>query len=117
MTYALGIGIERFIGFTELFPIYASPSLMPMPVIISAFHKDFEGLRMHATHRDAEERYTIIREAVLDELNKDFYSNDQRSLEAKLIDPIASAHSGRWNLSSRRKVDWDWVEGYRTFKL
>lgn len=71
---------------------------------------------MQATHRDAEERYTIIRKAVLDELNKDFYSSNQRSLKARLIDPTALAQSERWNLSSRRKMDWGWVEGYSSFK-
>ncbi|MFV1872121.1 MAG: hypothetical protein ACMZ64_02175 [Oleiphilus sp.] len=71
---------------------------------------------MQATHRDAEERYTIIRKAVLDELNKEFYSSNQLNLKAKLIDSIALAQSERWNLSSRRKVDWEWFEGYKAFK-
>lgn len=72
---------------------------------------------MHATHREAEERYTVIRKAVLDELNKEFHNSNQRNLKAKLIDMSALAQSERWNLSSRRKVDWEWVEGYSTFKF
>lgn len=72
---------------------------------------------MLATHRDAEERYSIIRKAVIEELNKDFISSNQRSLKAKLIDATALAQSQRWSVSSRRKVDWDWVEGYNAFKF
>lgn len=72
---------------------------------------------MQATHRDAEERYTIIRKAVLDEVNKEFHSSNQHSLKAKLIDGTALNQSQRWGLSSRRKVDWDWVEGYAAFKF
>ena len=72
---------------------------------------------MQATHRDAEERYTIIPKAVLDELNKEFYSSHQHSLKVTLIDATALAQSERWNLSSKRKVDWEWVEGYSSFKF
>ncbi len=72
---------------------------------------------MLATHRDAEERYTAIRKAVIEELNKDFYSSNQRSLKAKLIDASALAQSERWNSSSKRKVDWEWVKGYSSFKF
>lgn len=72
---------------------------------------------MQNTHKNAEERYTILRKAVLDELNKDFYSSNRRNLKAKLIDPFALVQSERWNLSSKRKVDWDWVRGYSSFKF
>lgn len=72
---------------------------------------------MLATHKDAEERYTIIRKAVLDELNREFHSSNQNSIKAKLIDSAALAQSERWNLSSKRKVDWAWGEGYSTFKF
>ena len=71
---------------------------------------------MQATHRDAEERYTVIRKAVLDELNKEFHSSNQRNLKAKLIDTTAVSQSERWNFSSRRKVDWEWGDGYSAFK-
>lgn len=72
---------------------------------------------MLATHRDAEERYSIIRKTVLNELNKDFFSSNQRNFKANLIDTSAIVQSKRWNFSSRRKVDWDWVEGYNAFKF
>lgn len=72
---------------------------------------------MRATHLDAEERYTIIRKAVLDELNKEFHTGNQASLKAKLIDYPALAQSERWQLSSRRKVDWEWVQGYNAFRF
>jgi len=71
---------------------------------------------MLATHKDAEDRYTIVRKAVLDELNRDFYSSNQHRLKAKLVDQSALSQSQRWNLSSKRKVKWDWLEGYSSFK-
>lgn len=33
-------------------------------------------MAMQATHRDAEDRYSIIRKTVLDEINKEFHSGD-----------------------------------------
>lgn len=72
---------------------------------------------MQVTHREAEERYTVIRNAVLEELNRDFHSTNQPNLKARLIDGVALAQSKRWHLSPKRKVDWDWVEGYTTFKF
>lgn len=35
---------------------------------------------MLATHRDAEERYTLIRKAVLEEVNKEFLNSEQRAI-------------------------------------
>ena len=71
---------------------------------------------MLATHRDAEERYTIIRQAVIDEVNKEFLRANQNSFKAKLIDHSALSQSQIWGLSQKRRVDWDWVIGYGAFK-
>lgn len=72
---------------------------------------------MLATHKDAEERYTVIRKAVLDEVNREFISSDRRNLTARLIDNAALRSSEGWGQSSRRRVDWDWVAGYNAFKF
>lgn len=73
---------------------------------------------MLATHRDAEERYTRIRQAVLDEVNKDLISSSkQMGLRCKLIDQVALMQTQRWSTSARRRVDWQWVEGYSLFKF
>lgn len=71
---------------------------------------------MLATHRDAEDRYTQIRKAVIDEANKQFARNGQRGITAKLIDAVALETSKRWGNSSKRRVDWDWMQGYSDFK-
>lgn len=72
---------------------------------------------MLATHMDAEQRYTKIRQAVFEELNKELLRSEQRIFRAGLIDSAALSQSRLWNLSSRRKVNWDWVEGYSAFRF
>lgn len=72
---------------------------------------------MQATHRDAEERYTQIRKAVIDETNRQFLRNGQRNITAKLVDPAALGASKKWLNSARRRVDWDWVQGYSDFRF
>ncbi len=71
---------------------------------------------MLATHRDAEDRYTKIRQAVLNEINKDLRQNNGTDLTAKLIDQTALSQSKNWELSKRRRVDWEWVDGYSAFR-
>lgn len=72
---------------------------------------------MFATHRDAEERYTKIRKAVIDQVNQNFLEYDERSNRAALIDSTALSQSKYWELSPKRLVDWDWIEGYRSFRF
>ena len=71
---------------------------------------------MLATHRDAEERYTKIRQAVLDEVNRDFANRGERGNSAKLVDHNSLSQTHSWKLAPKRRVDWDWVEGYSIFK-
>lgn len=72
---------------------------------------------MLATHRDAEARYTIIRQAVIDEANQQFIRNGYYNLKAKLINTTALNASKIWSKSSRRSVDWDWIQGYNDFRF
>lgn len=72
---------------------------------------------MKATHRDAEQRYTTYRKAVIDEVNKDFISQKESLYKATLIDNEALIKSVRWEQSPKRRVDWDWINGYSTFKF
>lgn len=68
---------------------------------------------MLATYRDAEESYTPLRQAVLDEVNKDLIGRSkQMGLWCKLIDQVALLQTQRWSNSAHRRVDWQWVEGY-----
>ncbi len=72
---------------------------------------------MRATHRDAEERYTAIRKAVLQEVTQELAGSMQDGLRAGLIDSAALKASQLWQCSSRRKVDWDWIDGFGAFKF
>ena len=51
------------------------------------------------------------------EVNQELMRNQSHSVQAKLIDVSALNASKKWNNSSHRKVDWDWVSGYDTFKF
>lgn len=72
---------------------------------------------MLATHRDAEERYTHIRKAVIEQVNSDFANRGERSNNARLIDNMALSQTKGWASSPKRRVDWDWIEGYNAFKF
>jgi hypothetical protein len=81
---------------------------------ISNVQKDHE---MQASHRDAEERYSRIRQAVLDEVNRELLNSSQPGLKARLIEQTALAQSISWGSSRKRRVDWDWVQAYGAFKF
>lgn len=72
---------------------------------------------MLATHRDAEERYTAIRKAVIGQVNQDLVNRREHGNKARLIDIETLAHSKQWERSSKRRVDWDWMSGYSAFKF
>ncbi|WP_444995438.1 hypothetical protein [Aliikangiella sp. IMCC44359] len=71
---------------------------------------------MLVTHRDAENRYTKIRQAVLDEVNKDLVHSKHGKLKATLINQSALAQADKWSYSSNRRVDWEWFKGYSSFR-
>jgi hypothetical protein len=70
---------------------------------------------MLATHLDAERRYNEIRKTALRAISSQVPQG--LSLGFKLIDESALTASKKWALSSGRAVDWDWVEGYGSFKF
>lgn len=72
---------------------------------------------MQSTPQHAESRYTSIRRAVLAEVNREFARSGKERLNAKLIDQLALNESKRWDLSACRRVDWDWLDGYRAFSF
>ena len=72
---------------------------------------------MKATHKDAEDRYTTYRKAVIDEVNKDLLTQRKSLYKATLITNEALIKSVRWEQSPKRRVDWDWINGYSTFKF
>lgn len=70
---------------------------------------------MRPTHRDAENRYTLIREAAMEVANTHF--NEISGLRLQLITTEALNSSKKWRENRNRQVDWDWKEGYRTFSF
>lgn len=72
---------------------------------------------MLATHRDAEDRYTQIRKAVIEQVNNDFANRGEKNNKARLFDEAALSQTKNWSSSPKRRVDWDWIEGYGAFKF
>lgn len=70
---------------------------------------------MLATHIDAERRYSEIRRTALRAISSQVPAG--LSLKFKLIDEIALTTSKKWALSPDRLVDWNWIEGYSSFKF
>ncbi len=67
------------------------------------------------THVDAEWRYHKIRLTALRAISAQMESG--LNLNFKLIDDNALQVSQGWAFSSDRLVDWDWAEGYKSFKF
>ena len=73
---------------------------------------------MLATHLDAEQRYTAIRQLTLQVAQGKLSARaEYASLTLKLIDSFALNASKAWENSPSRRVDWNWVEGYSAFKF
>ncbi len=70
---------------------------------------------MLATHFDAEKRYCEIRKTALNAISSQVPSS--LSLKFRLIDKESLNASKQWAHTSERLVDWDWVEGYSSFKF
>lgn len=54
---------------------------------------------------------------MIEQVNYDFANRGERNNHAKLIDNAALTQSKQWNLSPKRRVDWNWVDGYNTFRF
>ncbi|MBL1260124.1 MAG: hypothetical protein COB33_012280 [Thiotrichaceae bacterium] len=73
---------------------------------------------MLATHQDAEARYTKIRKAVLEISQRKLATKSEYSLlKLKLITAESLRESKKWMESTSRRVDWDWTDGYTSFKF
>ncbi len=70
---------------------------------------------MLATHLDAERRYNEIRKTALRAISSQVPQG--LSLRFKLIDEAALKASKMWTLLPERLVDWNWVEGYSSFRF
>jgi len=72
---------------------------------------------MLATHFDAERRYSAIRKEALAAATEVVQSSGNKSMRLSEIDSKALAAFRSWESSQTRIKDWDWVEGYNTFRF
>ncbi len=73
---------------------------------------------MLKTHLDAERRYSSIRKQCLNMAqNRLSTRSEYSSLILKTIDNTALLASKEWDESVKRRVDWNWIEGYSSFKF
>ena len=69
---------------------------------------------MLASHMDAEQRYTELRKLALEYAQSD---KGKDSLKFSLITTQALKIARSWDKSPSRRVDWNWLEGYASFKF
>lgn len=70
---------------------------------------------MLASHQDAERRYHFFRQAVVAEVARELARRTQ-GLQVTLITPAALTLGADWRQNVFRRVDWDWLQGYRVFR-
>jgi hypothetical protein len=72
---------------------------------------------MLATHLDAEKRYSIIRKEALIAATEIIQRSNNKRMKLSEIDSNALIAFRAWKLSGIRVKDWDWVEGYNSFRF
>jgi len=73
---------------------------------------------MRATHLDAEKRYDDIRKMTINAAQRRLLQRaDYANIKLSAIDNKSLLASKAWNLSSKRQLDWDWIDGYSAFRF
>ncbi|QUX92069.1 hypothetical protein CYL31_11885 [Marinomonas sp. A3A] len=72
---------------------------------------------MLATHLDAERRYSIIRKEALAAATEIVQGSGKESMMLSEIDDQALDAFRFWTKSRTRVKDWDWIEGYNSFRF
>ena len=70
---------------------------------------------MLATHDNAEKRYELLRKEALQAATEIINGSDA-NIRLSTIDSAALIQSKTWDTSKIRQVDWDWFEGFGSFK-
>jgi hypothetical protein len=70
---------------------------------------------MRATHLQAEERYTTIRQAALSTTLS--LLPPSPGLDLRLFSASALSRAKEWDEGGNRIVDWDWFSGYSAFRF
>ena len=77
-------------------------------------NKIFTTIPMRLTHSDAEKRYEAIRTAALQSTMTKLPVIP--GLALRLIDGEALRASQEWRFTGARRVHWDWLDGYGSFR-
>ena len=72
---------------------------------------------MLATHLDAEKRYSTIRKEALAAATEVVQGAGNNSIRLSEIDAQALLAFRSWEKSRTRVKDWDWIEGYNSFRF
>ncbi len=72
---------------------------------------------MLATHIEAEQRYTKLREIALKTAQRTINYSGKENISVTTITQAALIASKQWAQSHARQVDWNWIEGYSAFKF
>lgn len=72
---------------------------------------------MLATHIEAEQRYAYLRQQAIQVTAETIYAQGVQDIKLTTITNEALSASKRWESSTFRQVDWDWIQGYWAFKF
>lgn len=72
---------------------------------------------MLATHLEAEQRYGLLREQALHLTTETIREQGVHKIRLTTINSEALIASKQWERSKIRQTDWDWVDGYGSFKF
>ncbi|BFM10648.1 hypothetical protein R50072_08010 [Simiduia litorea] len=72
---------------------------------------------MQALHLDAEQRYDSIRKSALRAVQNALADNNTSDITLRVIDQAALTASKVWETSAIRRVDWDWLASYPSFRF
>ena len=72
---------------------------------------------MHATHLQAETRYEELRQEVRSAVETRLPYPDKGLIKLTAISIRALHEARQWADVAERRVDWDWLEGYRVYQF
>lgn len=72
---------------------------------------------MKLTHIDAENRYNILRKQAIRIIQSDLDSRNKHNLKLTTVTSAALQETKKWFSSTKRKVNWNWIDEYGNFKF
>lgn len=72
---------------------------------------------MLATHIEAENRYGNFRKLARDAIQQELPYSDRGNIRLTEVSQQALIYTKIWAADINRKVDWQWIEGYRNYSF